>query len=164
MPLTAKPARTKRSTPSPSPAHAPTSASSKGVFGFTLKDIADPLEVRVPAIYKHYESRDDVLIAVSRRFIALLSEQFTYAPEALAQPLGEIARVESFMAPVRVRNEADYLASNHTKQSLRPQSSSGAQIEALPLPRDATAVTSATTRRDPLPRIDPLHSGQSVRI
>lgn len=40
------------------------------------------------------------------------------------------------MALIRVRNEADYLASNHTKQSLRPQQSLGAQIEALPLPRE----------------------------
>ncbi len=65
----------------------------KGVFGFTLKDISDPLEVRVPAIYKHYESRDDVLVAVSRRFIALLSEQFSYAPEVLAQPLPALRQV-----------------------------------------------------------------------
>ena len=65
----------------------------KGVFGFTLKDVSDPLEVRVPAIYKHYKSRDDVLVAVSRRFITLLSEQFSYAPEALAQPLRTLQQV-----------------------------------------------------------------------
>ena len=52
----------------------------KGVFGFTLRDIAEPLKVRVPAIYKHFESRDDVLIEVSRRFIALLAEQFRPDP------------------------------------------------------------------------------------
>ncbi len=85
------------------PAHAPTRERIldeaerliviKGVFGFTLKDISDPLEFRVPAIYKHYESRDDVLVAVSRRFIALLSEQFSYAPEALAEPLRTLQKV-----------------------------------------------------------------------
>jgi AcrR family transcriptional regulator len=48
----------------------------KGVYGFTLKDIAEPLRVKVPAIYKHYTSRDDVLVEVSRRFIALLAQQF----------------------------------------------------------------------------------------
>jgi AcrR family transcriptional regulator len=48
----------------------------KGVYGFTLRDIAVPLGVQVPAIYKHYKSRDDVLIEVSRRFITLLSSQF----------------------------------------------------------------------------------------
>lgn len=48
----------------------------KGVYGFTLKDIAEPLKVKVPAIYKHYTSRDDVLVEVSRRFIALLAQQF----------------------------------------------------------------------------------------
>ena len=52
----------------------------KGVYGFTLRDIAEPLGVRVPAIYKHYKSRDDVLIEVSRRYIVLLAEQFALRP------------------------------------------------------------------------------------
>jgi AcrR family transcriptional regulator len=54
----------------------------KGVYGFTLRDIAVPLGVQVPAIYKHYKSRDDVMIEVSRRFITLLSVQFQLLPEA----------------------------------------------------------------------------------
>ncbi len=54
----------------------------KGVYGFRLLDVAEPLEVRVPAIYKHYKSRDDVLVEVSRRFIALLGEQFQPTPGA----------------------------------------------------------------------------------
>ena len=49
---------------------------SKGVYGFKLRDVAEPLELKVPAIYKHYTSRDDVLVEVSRRFIALLADQF----------------------------------------------------------------------------------------
>jgi AcrR family transcriptional regulator len=53
---------------------------SKGVFGFTLRDVAEPLDVRVPAIYKHFRSRDDVLVEVSRRFIVLLAEQFRPDP------------------------------------------------------------------------------------
>jgi AcrR family transcriptional regulator len=53
----------------------------KGVYGFTLRDIAEPLGVQVPAIYKHYKSRDDVLIEVSRRYIVLLAEQFVLRPE-----------------------------------------------------------------------------------
>ena len=65
----------------------------KGVYGFTLRDIADPLEVRVPAIYKHYSSRDDVLIALSKRFIGLLSEQFNYSTDALTQPVKTLQRV-----------------------------------------------------------------------
>jgi AcrR family transcriptional regulator len=48
----------------------------KGVFGFTLNDVAAPLGVQVPAIYKHFKGRDDVLIEVSRRFIDTLSRQF----------------------------------------------------------------------------------------
>lgn len=50
----------------------------KGVYGFKLKDVAEPLGVRVPAIYKHYRSRDDVLVEVSRRFIDLLAAQFPF--------------------------------------------------------------------------------------
>src|ERR1700735_5657215 len=48
----------------------------KGVYGFTLRDVAAPLGVQPPAIYKHFESRDDVLIELSRRFIDGLSRQF----------------------------------------------------------------------------------------
>ena len=53
---------------------------SKGVYGFKLLDVARPLGVQVPALYKHYRSRDDVLVEVSRRFIALLAEQFRADP------------------------------------------------------------------------------------
>jgi AcrR family transcriptional regulator len=49
---------------------------SKGVYGFKLRDVAEPLDMQVPAIYKHYKSRDDVLVEVSRRFITLLAAQF----------------------------------------------------------------------------------------
>ena len=52
----------------------------KGVYGFTLRDVAEPLGVQAPAIYKHFESRDDVLVEVSRRFIALLAGQFRVDP------------------------------------------------------------------------------------
>jgi len=102
MPAATKPARTKRTRAALSPP-APTRErildeaerliAAKGVFGFALKDISDPLEVRVPAIYKHYESRDDVLVAVSRRYITLLSQQFSYAPQALAQPTQTLQQV-----------------------------------------------------------------------
>ena len=79
----------------------------KGVFGFTLRDIAAPLGVQVPAIYKHYKSRDDVLIELSRRFIALLAAQFELRPtlpprQALRAALGEF--VEHMMKhPAYVR-------------------------------------------------------------
>jgi AcrR family transcriptional regulator len=48
----------------------------KGVYGFKLRDVAERLDMQVPAIYKHYKSRDDVLVEVSRRFVALLAAQF----------------------------------------------------------------------------------------
>jgi AcrR family transcriptional regulator len=49
----------------------------KGVYGFKLRDVAERLHLQVPAIYKHYKSRDDMLVEVSRRFVTLLGEQFT---------------------------------------------------------------------------------------
>jgi AcrR family transcriptional regulator len=52
----------------------------KGVYGFKLQDVARPLGVQVPAIYKHYQNRDDVLVEVSRRFILLLAAQFESRP------------------------------------------------------------------------------------
>jgi AcrR family transcriptional regulator len=52
----------------------------KGVYAFKLRDVAERLGLQVPAIYKHYKSRDDVLIEVSRRFIALLAVQFGSSP------------------------------------------------------------------------------------
>jgi AcrR family transcriptional regulator len=68
----------------------------KGVYGFTLRDIAAPLGVQVPAIYKHYESRDDVLIEVSRRFIGLLACQFEIRPEL--RPVAALrAALETFV-------------------------------------------------------------------
>lgn len=65
----------------------------KGVFGFRLKDIASPLGIRVPAIYKHFGNRDDVLISVSRRFVDLLSQQFE-----LDAALPPRARIEKALA------------------------------------------------------------------
>lgn len=68
----------------------------KGVYGFTLRNIAAPLGVQVPAIYKHYKSRDDVLIEVSRRFIALLATQFELRPEL--QPVAALrAALDAFV-------------------------------------------------------------------
>jgi AcrR family transcriptional regulator len=68
----------------------------KGVYGFALRDIAGPLGVRVPAIYKHFKSRDDVMVEVSRRFIALLSTQFELRPDL--EPLGAMrAALDDFV-------------------------------------------------------------------
>lgn len=69
----------------------------KGVYGFTLRDIAAPLGVQVPAIYKHYRSRDDVLIEVSRRYIARLAAQFAPRPQ-LAPEAALRAGTDEFVA------------------------------------------------------------------
>ncbi len=78
----------------------------RGVHGFTLKDIADPLGFQVPAIYKHYKSRDDVLIALSRRFIALLSQQFKYSPESLSHPAKTLRQVVEAFARFHIEHPA----------------------------------------------------------
>jgi AcrR family transcriptional regulator len=78
----------------------------KGVHGFTLKDIADPLGFQVPAIYKHYASRDDVLVALSRRFIELLSLQFNYSPESLAHPARTLRQVIETFARFHIEHPA----------------------------------------------------------
>jgi len=70
----------------------------KGVYGFTLRDVAAPLGVQVPAIYKHFKSRDDVLIEVSRRYIAQLAMQFALRPRltpgaALRAALGDFVQL-----------------------------------------------------------------------
>jgi AcrR family transcriptional regulator len=65
----------------------------KGVYGFTLKDIVNPLGVQVPSIYKHYSSRDDVFVALARRFVERLSKQFEYPAEALEHPTNTLRKV-----------------------------------------------------------------------
>lgn len=70
----------------------------RGVAGFTLDDVAAPLRVRVPSIYKHFASRDDVMIEVARRFISALSHQFavTAAPGRSA-PMALRANCDGFV-------------------------------------------------------------------
>jgi AcrR family transcriptional regulator len=70
----------------------------KGVYGFTLRDVAEPLGVQVPAIYKHFRGRDDVLIELSRRFIDGLSRQFAPVHRAGADPVAVLKRrLEEFV-------------------------------------------------------------------
>jgi AcrR family transcriptional regulator len=58
----------------------------KGVNGFTLKEVVTPLGVQIPSVYKHYRNRDDVLIALARRYITIYSQQFSYPAEGLQRP------------------------------------------------------------------------------
>lgn len=60
----------------------------RGVYGFTLHDVIVPLRMRVPAIYKHYRNRDDVLIELARRFVNRLATQFPISPDA--DPIGAL--------------------------------------------------------------------------
>jgi AcrR family transcriptional regulator len=78
----------------------------KGVYGFTLQDIAEPLKVRVPAIYKHFTSRDDVLVEVARRFVTTLSEQFRLPAGAISDPEAELQRVCREFVDFHIANPA----------------------------------------------------------
>lgn len=77
-----------------------------GVSGLALQDVAAPLGVRVPAIYKHYESRDDVLVEVAKRFIGQLSGQFMYAEAGLLRPAQTLRSVVSEFAEFHLQNPA----------------------------------------------------------
>ena len=79
---------------------------SRGVYGFTLQDIAVPLKVRVPAIYKHFASRDDVLVEVARRFITALAEQFSLPADGIADAQAEMRRVCGEFVDFHVANPA----------------------------------------------------------
>jgi len=78
----------------------------KGVFGFTLEDVAAPLQVRVPSIYKHFASRDDVLVEVSKRFINALSLQFAVSGSALRAPRAALKRACDEFVDFHVANPA----------------------------------------------------------
>ncbi len=78
----------------------------KGVYGFGLKDITEPLGFRAPTIYKHYKNRDDVLVALSRRFIALLSQQFRYSAGALAHPTTTLKSIVAEFVQFHVKHPA----------------------------------------------------------
>ncbi|MDE2305063.1 MAG: TetR/AcrR family transcriptional regulator [Gammaproteobacteria bacterium] len=60
----------------------------RGVNGFTLQDVIGPLRMRVPAIYKHYRNRDDVLVALAGRFVSRLAGQFD--PAETADPIAAL--------------------------------------------------------------------------
>jgi AcrR family transcriptional regulator len=78
----------------------------EGVNGFTLKDVVARIGVQVPAIYKHYNSRDDVLIALSRRYIQRLSRQFQYPPEGLEKPTATLKGVVAEYTVFHIANPA----------------------------------------------------------
>ena len=48
----------------------------QGIDGMRLRDLADPIGIRVPSIYAHFHGRGDVLTGLVRRYIGSLAEQF----------------------------------------------------------------------------------------
>jgi AcrR family transcriptional regulator len=53
-----------------------------GYDNLRLRDIAEPIGIRVPSIYGHFDGRDAVLAAVAQRYIEGLLEQFPYDGES----------------------------------------------------------------------------------
>jgi AcrR family transcriptional regulator len=53
-----------------------------GIEGMRLRDLADPVGIRVPSIYAHFKGREDVLRGVLERYIDAMTEQF---PDNLAE-------------------------------------------------------------------------------
>jgi AcrR family transcriptional regulator len=78
----------------------------RGVAGLALQDVAGPLGVRVPAIYKHYASRDDVLVEVARRFVKQLSDQFRYPDSGLQKPAQTLHEVVNAFTDFHLRTPA----------------------------------------------------------
>lgn len=78
----------------------------KGVNGFTLKEVVTPLGVQIPSVYKHYRNRDDVLIALSRRYITIYSQQFAYPAEGLQQPTETLRNVVREFVRFHIRHPA----------------------------------------------------------
>ena len=62
----------------------------KGILGFHLKDLSEPLNIKVPAIYKHFKSRDDVLLALSYRFVEKLAQQFVFSDDSIGVSLAQV--------------------------------------------------------------------------
>ena len=64
-----------------------------GYDALRLRDIAEPLGIRVPSIYSHFDGRDAVCAAVAQRYVDILAEQF---PDD-----GKSDPVETLLAGVR---------------------------------------------------------------
>ena len=58
----------------------------EGIEGMRLRDLADPIGIRVPSIYAHFRGREDVLTGLAERYIELLADHFPDdgAPDAMA--------------------------------------------------------------------------------
>jgi len=48
----------------------------QGVDALKLKDIADEIGIQVPSLYKHFQSRHDILMSISAAYIAALAVLF----------------------------------------------------------------------------------------
>ncbi len=48
----------------------------EGIEGMRLRDLAEPLGIRVPSIYAHFKGREDVITSVVKRYIEALGQQF----------------------------------------------------------------------------------------
>ena len=71
-----------------------------GIEGMRLRDLAEPIGIRVPSIYAHFRGREDVLTGVAERYIAHLTDQFPDdgGPDAMATLDKGVRRYAEFLA------------------------------------------------------------------
>jgi AcrR family transcriptional regulator len=77
----------------------------KGVDSFTLNDVARPLCVKAPAIYKHFASRDDVLNELARLYIDELARQFAL-PTDMRNPASRLREALDSFVDFHLENPA----------------------------------------------------------
>ena len=53
-----------------------------GYDGMRLRDIAEPIGIRIPSIYAHYQGREAVIAGVVVRYLGSLNDQFHYDGES----------------------------------------------------------------------------------
>jgi AcrR family transcriptional regulator len=120
----------------------------KGLDALTLKDLAGPLGIRVPSIYAHFASREEILAAVAMRYISAMAEFFP--DDGTQDPVTVLME--------GVRGLVVYFASNpaHVRLKLRDLETPGGRLELSLAPEDAEANSEAAPLRPLIQRIDRL--------